>query len=726
MRKLPRLPVRLRAQALTNVGTFDVTVCNVSRGGALLLASAECAMPLVQSALTVRLNVGENTLELPALVVWVNEAAYDHRGQPALALGAQFTAPQTSPALQAIAHLLVEARPVIVTHGLPAGLVAPLQTLGALREATRIRDVFDIFAVVDVAVLVVGPDCAEPERLLTDLREQFPPAQTCNVVLTGGELERFQTFVDADALYYVAVGPIAPTDLVAIVQGGIARYFTRTGYETSQLPFARSSLAERTRQLLALSRKIAHQVDWNSAARLLAHAAHDLVDADRFCTLIYDPRDDVLWVQETGDAGAERRESAAAGLIGFVARASKPVMLEHVGSDGRYDAESDNPGGDFDDRFVAAPVSDASGRTYAVLLGYRNAARPAFARDDLDTLQLLARQAASTFAQIEWNAQVSHHEEHQRTGHLGEDPDLFRREALLHHAGSQGSLGEPLRVPPPWMRRTFWLFITLLVASAMAMVIFRIAEYATGPAIVRVHNKVSLVAQVPGSVREVYVKPNQRVYAGQVLVQLHDAEERSMQARVRGDFENTLLARLRSPGDNSVSASLSSIRAQLEETEHRLREKQIRAPQDGVIGDVRAQPGFALQVGDEILSMTAANYRYFLTALVPGRWRPKLRVGQTVLLTLSGYTDPVALRVSSVGDEIVGPLESRRYLGKEAADAVAIGESMVALEAEIATPTFVDDNETYGFHEGMVGLAEVRVGEERVIFALVPSLKELI
>lgn len=93
---------------------------------------------------------------------------------------------------------------------------------------------------------------------------------------------------------------------------------------------------------------------------------------------------------------------------------------------------------------------------------------------------------------------------------------------------------------------------------------------------------------------------------------------------------------------------------------------------------------------------------------------------------LAGY--PYAyqqLQVSSVGNEVVGPNEVRRYLPPELADAIHITEPAVLVQASLPSSTFIVDGYPFHYYEGMQGMAEVRVKEERLLVTIVPALRML-
>jgi membrane fusion protein (multidrug efflux system) len=81
------------------------------------------------------------------------------------------------------------------------------------------------------------------------------------------------------------------------------------------------------------------------------------------------------------------------------------------------------------------------------------------------------------------------------------------------------------------------------------------------------------------------------------------------------------------------------------------------------------------------------------------------------------------LVVDSVGDEVVGPAEARRYLGEGLGDAVQFTGPVVKVEAHLPSNTFEAEGKVRSYHDGMVANAEVRIRSERVLVTLIPALK---
>jgi hypothetical protein len=115
-----------------------------------------------------------------------------------------------------------------------------------------------------------------------------------------------------------------------------------------------------------------------------------------------------------------------------------------------------------------------------------------------------------------------------------------------------------------------------------------------------------------------------------------------------------------------------------------------------------------------------------VVVLLPGEYRPQVRPGMPIRFEIAGYRYTYQkLTVDSVGDEVVGPTEARRYLGPEIGDAVQPTGPVVILKARLPRPDFTNEGHTYRFHNGMHGNAEVEVRSERILVTLVPGLKAI-
>lgn len=247
---------------------------------------------------------------------------------------------------------------------------------------------------------------------------------------------------------------------------------------------------------------------------------------------------------------------------------------------------------------------------------------------------------------------------------------LFRQQALdeAARAGQRPSL---LRITPRWTRWTFWVVVAACASALAYSFCGTIDEYAVGPALIRAEGRRPVTAAAEGSVATVDVRPGERVAAGRVLMRLHDAAEQAEYERLDHEFELQLLKSLRDPSDQQARQALTALRVQKELAQARLDERSLRAPQDGVVRDLRVRPGQHLAPGDVILTLVPPDATFSVIAMLPGNYRPVLRVGMPLRIELEGYRYQYRrLVIDEISDEIVGPSEVKRFLGSEIADAI--------------------------------------------------------
>ncbi len=569
-----------------------------------------------------------------------------------------------------------------------------------------------ILADLPVAVLCLGAGFPG-ERALAFLAaaDELAGADTrINLVLAGGsDLSRFQDWIDRDRLFYLTPEPIPAADLVPLLRSAVER---RRGAVVAPSVSEEAQAASRVAAAVAAvaGARTAAEAGWS-----LASAAGDLVAAERAWCLLHDPESDTLWEGEPG-APDERRESAAVGLVSFVARTGAPVVLERVGRDPRFDRDADDPHGGGDERFVAVPVTaPGSPRVLAVLATVRPPGRPPFSERDLELLQRLAEQTGPGLAR------------HLEVGlALSAASPLFREEALAFHQEGLRVEGDLLRADPRWMQWTYRLLVIVLAAGLLFSLLGRVREFSSGPAVVRLGGRTDLRATAAGTVAEVEVTRGEQVAPGRLLVRLHDAQEAAELERIEREIELQLIDRLRNPADLAAERSLISLRAQRELAQARVAEREVRAPAAGVVSDLRIRPGQLVQPGQVLVSLVGEGGEPRVLALLPGEHRPLLKPGMPLRLELQGYPYLYQqLTVEEVGDEVVGPAEAKRYLGEDIADAVPLEGPVVLVTARLPSLTFEFERRQRRYHDGMWAQAEVRVRSERILVALVPALRAL-
>jgi hypothetical protein len=311
--------------------------------------------------------------------------------------------------------------------------------------------------------------------------------------------------------------------------------------------------------------------------------------------------------------------------------------------------------------------------------------------------------------------------------HMGyRDAGLYRPEAIRHADGPSGG-GRPLRLSRGWIDATFYLIVAMVIAALLFCTFGDIGQYARGPAMVRIEGRSSLTAATSGVIAEVHAVPGRSVKAGDVLVRLHDDAERAALDGLELEHRTALSELLRDPSSTSARERIAALSRERELLEARLRERELVAPHDGVVSDVRIRGGQAVAAGEPLLTLAVPGGNATVVALLPGHARPQLQPGMKAHLELDGFArELVELEVESIGDEVIGPAEVARFLGPERADALEVSGPIVVVTAKLPADALVVDGHEYAYFDGMPGRLELRVHSESILTTLVPGLRELV
>jgi multidrug resistance efflux pump len=300
---------------------------------------------------------------------------------------------------------------------------------------------------------------------------------------------------------------------------------------------------------------------------------------------------------------------------------------------------------------------------------------------------------------------------------------LFRAEAL-EHVGRVDS--DVLRLSPAWTRWAYWILAAAFITLVLYVVLGKMHEYGTGPAVVWVAGRSDLTAAAASTVTTVAVRPGQRVDAGTRLVEFDAANEKAELDRLESEFDLQFIRMLRDPSDSAARQALTSLRAQKELAAARLRERSLHAPRAGMVGAILVRPGQRLAAGDTVVTLVDDQAGCSIVAMLPAHYRPQLEPGTPLRFEVGGYR--YAYRealIESVGDQIIGPEEARRSLGQELGDSVKLDGPLVLVATRPITCDFEIDRRTFNFYHGMHGIAQARVRSERILLALLPSLRAL-
>jgi membrane fusion protein (multidrug efflux system) len=692
-------------------GEIACVARDISRSGMLLHLAPEAAAQLPDQPLSVScvLPLGLGALRTAVIVAGEPRTVLDDEGNDASAVAVRCQNPDGE-GLAALDRLLAPGPIAVLLVGFTVTSEIPGAELVSVAGAD---EALALLAQRPVGVIAVGPGLSAmaARDLVRRACERSPRLETVNIVLcSASDLTIFQDLIDADRLYYLARGPVQDDEVLAILRAAVRHH-----RGPADDPGAVAD-TERLQVVLGIASQVATQEDLASAGRVIARGVEGLAGAARAYCLFHDLDTDTLWSREDPDED-ERRESASVGITSYVIRTGESLQVDRVGDDPRHDRDADDPAGRGDEQLLAVPVRTAEDEVLAVLVAIRSASAPPFSSGDHETLRLLSEQCASTFGQLALQA---------RLRQASSENAPFRQEALDHYRLQKSGYGKVLELSPGWFRPTFWLLLSLVGIALLFLALNDVREYAEGPALVKIEGRTDLTALTPGTVLSVAVEPGQRVARGQLLVRFHDTTEADELERIKREFELQLVNRLRDPTDAAARQALTNLYAQKKLAEARLAARAVRAPHAGVVGDVRIRPGQHVASGEVLLALVGDRAEHFIVAMIPGQYRPQIKPGMVLRLELTGYTRVYReLTIRSIGDEVIGPQEAKRYLGPEIADALAPAGPVVLVRAPLRSATFSTQGRTYAYHDGMTGLARVRVRSESILLTLVPGLKEL-
>jgi hypothetical protein len=406
------------------------------------------------------------------------------------------------------------------------------------------------------------------------------------------------------------------------------------------------------------------QADLPNACGLLVDVLRGLNVADAGQCLVYDDSTHTLWSTDE-DSDSTPRASAAAGLVGFVARTGEPVALLHLEADPRYDHDADGPPRGRTS-FVAEPMTDADGTVLAVVTAVRHSAGP-FSTADVGLIRRLVACSAPVFSSLRQQHTLKQRVLAHTSSALA-DLDLYRPEALRHQLEAGSGCGRLLQTSPPWLP---WIPPVMLAAIALsvgALGLVRIPAYVKAEGWVRARQEVVVEAPTTGHVDAINVKEGQRVEAG------------------------TLVGRLSGASD--------------------AKEYAMKAVAGGVVAHVWALPGQWLSPGDRIASIVDEAAGYEFIAFAPASYESEILQGMSMVVRIRGYADsPQTFQVDEVGPVLMNRSDAARRGG----EAMRLTGPTVAVRSRLRPDFFRWSGRSIHYSPGMQGDVDVRLSAESVL-----------
>jgi hypothetical protein len=606
------------------------------------------------------------------------QSAVDNRGKAVVSAVLQFLDFSESQR-QELEGRLQLVRPVVLLVGCEASLDTAKWESVRVIEAATAEEALRYLDKEVVSVFVLGPQLRpdQMQSLLECSIAERPGNSRPNILSgIGAHVEPFQSFIDHDHIFYLARGPLKNVDLWALSLAAATRFAGGRVQASDLLP---SETSDRSLEFCA---RICLQADAANAANLLAEAVRRETAGESAQCFLYDRATHVLTSTDT----TRRVEIASAGLVGYVARTGVPVQIEKARDDPRYDAESDNPSGHADVRFLAEPIFARPEIVIGVVTATRPGTAEPFSREDACRVAALAGWAAPSISAllIQEFAQTMLLD---RARAAVPNLEIFRPEALDLHTNSGQGEGEVLEGVPAWLRRTHWVTTAFLLISLIYAMVAKVDETTTGPVLVRARSKSALTSTTGGVVRSVEVTAGDHVRSGDLVLEFYDSP---------------------------TSDSLKSIRGLL------------RAPKDGLVSDVRVRPGQQISPGEQVASIIDETVGYELNARLLGSYAPQIRPGMSIVFKLDGYPDSHEIgTIDGVRTDNVVPLEAARHSSRENGNALGVAGPALVVHSTLPQRFAVGDR-SYPYEDGMTGNGEVRLLSEPLIIEIVPGLKNLL
>ncbi len=440
-------------------------------------------------------------------------------------------------------------------------------------------------------------------------------------------------------------------------------------------------------------RRLALQADLAGADRVLRDALADMTSS-LTVSIVY-PGEEGLWTLGNDDEIPRDAQPIIA-----VGRARRAVIGSHT---------------------AIVPVLTAS-EVVAVVVLTRNPRNPAYHPLEQMAAIALAREAGA----------ILHHLVVQHLQHAAEvnadKGGLYRGEALEAHR-TRGQEGQVVQLSPTWVRRTYPILVVTLIVALIAAIWITVPTYSTGSGVI-VLEGTPITAPIGGTVEQLHVTARQAVKKGQVLVKLNNAAEAAELAAATSDYENATMQYLYDPQDEQAKKSLAAALTRVERARAQAETRVVRAAKDGVVADLRIRQGSTLAAGDTVLRIVQPETEPELLAFLPGKDRPRLRVGMTVQIEMAGFTKArERATITSISTEVVAGEEiHNRILGPQLAGSFRqlAGNNWVIVKAKLPARTFVADKRTHHYHHGLTAKTEVKIQEKAFLVTLLPALDRYI
>lgn len=573
--------------------------------------------------------------------------------------------------------------PLVLTVGMDHPLEESCGQLFRTIDADGVDGVLRLFYEQEISVLILGPRLTPVEGtgILARFISEFPVASTAIIVLCAGlDSTLFQKYLDERRIFYLSRGFVTDCQLRLLVVSAAAQLGPKGEPEHESVTAGIAEVAP----LLDFCTLLSMQSELSSTGKLLIQTVREMVEVDSVQCLVYDPDNDVLTPTGSGEDN-DRARSASAGFAGFVERTHEVVRVDRIGDDFRYDCDCDKPGGDENARLIALPISADCRHIAGVILAVRNGQSAPFSANEQRMLSLIAECAAPKFSQILWQNRLQ--AVLAKQAGATRQTETIRAEEAGYSSQSCGPRSDVLRPLPPWLRRTQWALVAVVLVSILGGMLGRVDEYASGPVVIRAHDNTRVITKAPGRVTSVEICTGDHVKAGDASVRLDRAE-----------------------GGPTSEENRS----------------QVPAAGDGIVGKINVHLGQFVKPGDQVVSMEREQAGCEVVAFMPGIYAHQLRPGMPLQVSFhGGLRSHEMVPINSVSPEFLTLGEAARYAGTENVEGSEVPGPVVIVRSFLHSIKFPANPAFISCRDGIAGEAEVRIHSVPIIVSVFPALKKV-
>ncbi|MCG8461030.1 MAG: HlyD family efflux transporter periplasmic adaptor subunit, partial [Holophagales bacterium] len=195
---------------------------------------------------------------------------------------------------------------------------------------------------------------------------------------------------------------------------------------------------------------------------------------------------------------------------------------------------------------------------------------------------------------------------------------------------------------------------------------------------------------------------------------------------LREELEQATQAWLRDPSDPETARAVGSLEERMRQAQAHIDERSIRAPREGIVGELEVLPGQAVTPGEVLLSLVDEEPKLELLVFFSGQDRPRLRPGLPVRFSPQGFRHAgTDLVIDRIDGGILGPSKARAVLGATLAEVVPLSGPVTLARVELSAEGFESHGREHPYYEGLLGFAEARVRSQPIVIALFPGLEGL-